>query len=130
MYNYISFGLDAKFCYQFNKLREKKKWLFFSQGFNKFIYFALGLVDLFNKGSSPIDSTVKVSVDGHDLCYQGQLYNIILLNILHWGGGITKQWNKKHGYQEQKYDDGKLEVLGVTHPLRLGLIQIGLRKMK
>lgn len=91
MYNYIGIGLDGKICKDFHEIREKYPQLFFSQFSNKIIYTQMGAADLFKSSKIRLHQLIEIKVDGVKVNID-DIENVILLNIFHWGGGVTNLW--------------------------------------
>ena len=93
IYNYLGMGLDAKFCKHFHDLREKYPQLFFSQFSNKIIYSQIGTLDLFgpNPKGPHFSKLFDMEIDGK-LISITDMENLIVLNIDHWGGGVSELW--------------------------------------
>jgi hypothetical protein len=124
----LGIGLDAKICKHFHHLREKYPQLFFSQFSNKLIYTQIGSLDIFGEKDKALRlSTIfDVWVDGKQVGIE-DIENLIILNIDHWGGGVTGLWNNKSGeVSEQSFSDGMLEVIGLSDVLHMGQVQVGM----
>lgn len=100
IYNYAGIGLDAKICKDFHEMREKHPELFFSQFSNKLIYTQMGLNDVLAGNNLHLSEMLTVKVDGNELLLEG-FENVVFLNILHWGGGVTNLW--KETVQNNKF---------------------------
>lgn len=51
---------------------------------------------------------------------------MILLNIFHWGGGVTNLWQQTQDFTKQSYSDGKLEIIGLSDVVHMGQVQVGM----
>jgi hypothetical protein len=49
-----------------------------------------------------------------------------LLNIFHWGGGVTNLWEAAKPFVKQSYSDGIMEVIGFNDVIHMGKVQIGI----
>ena len=127
LYNYLGVGLDARICKDFHDIREKYPKLFFSQFSNKLIYTQMGAVDLFkaSKSNQPLSKLVEMRIDGKLIPLE-DIENIILLNIRHWGGGVTGLWDQNNEFQKQSYSDGLIEVIGLSDVIHMGQVQMGM----
>ena len=67
-----------------------------------------------------------MEIDGVDVCIEGY-QNLIILNIDHWGGGVTELWKTKNSqFRKDSYSDGMLEVIGLSDVLHMGQVQVGM----
>lgn len=54
---------------------------------------------------------------------------MIILNIDHWGGGVTGLWNQANSrerFDRNSHCDGMLEVIGLSDVLHMGQVQVGM----
>ena len=54
---------------------------------------------------------------------------MIILNIDHWGGGVTGLWNQTNSrerFDRNSHCDGMLEVIGLSDVLHMGQVQVGM----
>ena len=54
---------------------------------------------------------------------------MIVLNIDHWGGGVTGLWNQvnsREKFDRNSHCDGMLEVIGLSDVLHMGQVQVGM----
>ena len=123
MYNYIGIGLDANICKDFHETREKYPQLFFSQFSNKLIYTQMGAMDLFQTAKTPLHKLINLKVDGKEVSLD-DIENLIILNIMHWGGGVTDLWKENEEFKKQSFSDGIIEVIGLSDILHMGQVQI------
>eukprot|EP00939_MAST-03C_sp_MAST-3C-sp1_P000163 g163.t1 len=100
MNNYMGFGCGAQVSLNFHRRRERCKWLFQNQIFNKFIYGMIGgaqvikhVLDRFiASDDETFSNSIKIRCDGRlvDLTgYEG----IIIMNIPFYGGGMN-MWDR------------------------------------
>lgn len=66
----------------------------------------MGAVDML-KASRPLQEIIEVRIDGKAISLD-DIDNVILLNIKHWGGGVTNLWDANKNYKKQSYCDGLL----------------------
>jgi diacylglycerol kinase (ATP) len=128
VYNYIGIGLDAKICRHFHHLREKYPQLFFSQFSNKLIYTQIGSLDIFGQRDRMLhlSKNFDMTIDGQPVSVE-HYENLVLLNIHHWGGGVTDLWKSKtNGFAKDSFSDGLLEVIGLSDILHMGQVQVGM----
>lgn len=85
----------------------------------------MGAVDLFTASKIPLNKLIEVKVDGK-LINIDDIENVILLNIFHWGGGVTNLWQPNETFVKQSYSDGIMEVIGLSDVLHMGQVQIGM----
>ena len=52
----------------------------------------------------------------------------MVLNIDHWGGGVTGLWktNPQEHFVKDSHSDGMLEIIGLTDILHMGQVQVGM----
>jgi hypothetical protein len=83
----------------------------------------------FLKGNRiPLNELLSFKVDGNELSIE-DYENVILLNIKHWGGGVTGLWKKEQQgkfFEKQSFSDGKIEIIGLTDLIHMGQVQVGL----
>lgn len=93
MNNYIGFGCGAQVSLNFHTRRNKCKWLFQNQYFNKLVYALIGGHQVLkhvvhtNKEES-FSKSIRLSCDGVALDLEG-FEGIIILNIPSYGGGLN-----------------------------------------
>ena len=95
---------------------------------NKFIYFTYGTKDLLEHRCANLHTKVHLELDGIPQQLP-ELESIVLMNIPSWGGGVTLSIpTDYHRNYEQKFDDGLIEVFGLTSSFHIGQVMIGLSK--
>lgn len=52
----------------------------------------MGAVDLFSGNKMPLSKLITLKVDSKPVPVEG-IENIIAMNIMHWGGGVTNLWD-------------------------------------
>ncbi len=85
----------------------------------------MGVGDLFTSSRVPLCKLIEIKVDGKEINIE-DIENVILLNIFHWGGGVTNLWHSNESFSKQSYSDGVLEIIGLSDVLHMGQVQIGM----
>ena len=94
MINYIGFGCGAQVSLNFHTKRERWKWLFQNQLFNKAIYAMIGGFQVIKQALHRIQrkdefpKSIKMTCDGREVNLDGY-EGIIILNIPYYGGGMN-----------------------------------------
>lgn len=96
MNNYVGFGCGAQVSLNFHTRRERCKWLFQSQLFNKFIYALIGgsqviqhaLRRFLANDKDVFPRSIRLVCDGRPINLDGY-EGIIILNIPYYGGGMN-----------------------------------------
>eukprot|EP00940_MAST-03C_sp_MAST-3C-sp2_P002050 g2050.t1 len=98
MNNYIGFGCGAQVSLNFHRRRERCKWLFQNQIFNKLVYGLIGggqvikhVVDRLTTAET-LENSIEIKCDGRSVSlkdYEG----IIIMNIAYYGGGMN-MWDR------------------------------------
>ncbi len=65
----------------------------------------MGAADLFTASKIPLCKLIEVKVNGKIVNIE-DIENVILLNIFHWGGGVTNLWEATGDFVKQSYSDG------------------------
>ncbi|XP_024396907.1 diacylglycerol kinase 3 isoform X2 [Physcomitrium patens] len=133
-FNYFSVGMDAQVAYDFHHLRDEKPWLARTRAANKLIYSGFGCTQGWfctacstDSGASGLSSILKLSGrkrgassgDWQEIHLPSNIRAIVICNIQSYAGGRIP-WGKpsaeirqKEGLEEQRCDDGLLEVMGL-----------------
>lgn len=88
----------------------------------------MGAADMFTASKIPLSQLIEVRVDGQVINIE-DIENVILLNIFHWGGGVTGLWDTgtgSGGWSKQSFSDGLLEVIGLSDVVHMGQVQVGM----
>lgn len=95
--------------------------MFYSNTFiNKFIYFTYGTKDLWERRCKHMNTKIHLEIEGN-VIQLPELESIVFLNISSWGGGVKM-------VQKNRFDDCKIEVLGLTSTFHIGQVMLGLSK--
>ena len=124
--NYASFGCDAFVTSQFAQLRESLPALCSSRLGNKVLY-TLGGTGAFFQEHVPLDKVCKLKVDGARVAIPPDVYGLMILNISSYAAGANL-WGSfsESKFDEQRMDDGLIEVVGVSGTFHLGSSAVGL----
>lgn len=108
-------------------MRDKYPKLFFSQFSNKLIYTQIGSLDIFKTKDCNLrlDDIFLLEIDGRPTPID-EFENLVLLNIDHWGGGVTDLWKAGGKFKKAAFGDGQLEVIGLTDVLHMAQVQVGM----
>eukprot|EP00123_Amoebidium_parasiticum_P011397 comp20688_c0_seq1/m.26928 comp20688_c0_seq1/g.26928 ORF comp20688_c0_seq1/g.26928 comp20688_c0_seq1/m.26928 type:complete len:746 (-) comp20688_c0_seq1:686-2923(-) len=127
--NYFSFGADANTVLSFHLARENKPGRFNSRWGNKLFYGVEGGKQmLFKNDCKDFYKHVTLTCDNTDftkVLSENKLQGIVFLNISSYAGG-TNPWGWKQGERPQAFDDGLIEVLGVSSVYQLAKQQVGI----
>ncbi|XP_055877944.1 diacylglycerol kinase epsilon-like isoform X1 [Biomphalaria glabrata] len=126
MNNYLSFGVDALVTLNFHRQRESWPAVFTHRLINKVCYFTYGTKDVLERECKDLHKKLKVELDGREIELP-ELEGVVVLNISSWGGGC-QPWgnNLEPNMTEPRYDDGKLEVMGLFSSFHIAQLQVGL----
>ncbi|CAD7697462.1 unnamed protein product [Ostreobium quekettii] len=136
-WNYISVGVDAESAYRFHHLRNTKPYLASTRMLNQMWYGICG----FRAGwfCCPPGVKNKVSIEimkenntWTDLELPSSVKALILLNLQSYGGGRnifgTKLGRKdKENFQQPKFNDGLIEVVGLGHGVHTAFVLTNVR---
>ncbi|CAL1543259.1 unnamed protein product [Lymnaea stagnalis] len=126
MNNYLSVGVDALVTLNFHKQRESWPAFFAHRFINKFCYFTYGTKDVLERECKDLHKKLKLELDNKEVILP-ELEGIVVLNISSWGGGCQPWGNSQEsGMSQPRYDDGKLEVMGLFSSFHIAQLQIGL----
>ncbi|KAH9495777.1 hypothetical protein Btru_013297 [Bulinus truncatus] len=126
MNNYLSVGVDALVTLNFHRQRESWPAVFAHRLINKVCYFTYGTKDVLERECKDLHKKLKLELDGQEIQLP-ELEGVVVLNIASWGGGCQPWGN----YQDSsmtapRYDDGKLEVMGLFSSFHIAQLQVGL----
>lgn len=85
----------------------------------------MGAADLFTASKIPLCKLIEIKVNGQKINIE-DIENVILLNIFHWGGGVTNLWEANGNFTKQSYSDGLLEIIGLSDVVHMGQVQVGM----
>jgi diacylglycerol kinase (ATP) len=127
MNNYLGIGLDAEIALDFHHAREENPEKFNSRFHNKTVYLQLGVQKtLIRDTLADLTANISMTVDGKELNLPVGLKGVVLLNIQSWGAG-SEPWGtssqSEDGFVKNSYDDGILEIMGLSGPMHLGQIK-------
>ncbi|KAG0610421.1 hypothetical protein M758_7G063800 [Ceratodon purpureus] len=131
-FNYFSVGMDAQVAYGFHHLRDAKPWLARGRTANQMIYSSFGCTQGWfctacsvaprARGVSNILKLLvkkRGSKDWEDIHLPSNIRAVVICNLKSYAGG-RNPWGKpssgrreKEGFEEQRCDDGVLEVMGL-----------------
>ncbi|KAK2714122.1 hypothetical protein QYM36_008642, partial [Artemia franciscana] len=121
--NYFSIGVDALITLNFHRARQSSMYPFKSRILNKILYLTYGTKDVIEHSCDGLEKKVALHLDGVHIQLP-EIESIVLLNIECWGGG-AKPW-KLGNFEEASYNDGKIEVFGITSSFHIAQMQVGL----
>ncbi|KAF5833126.1 ATP-NAD kinase-like domain-containing protein [Dunaliella salina] len=134
-WNYLSIGLDAKAAYGFHQLREAHPALTAGRISNQWWYSWFSCTSGWFCGAKPITHKAKLSIipaDGtswQDVKIRDDIRAIVLLNLQSYAGGrqlwgatpLTRN-DLNRGLKEPSYNDGLVEVVGLTNGYHTGMV--------
>lgn len=85
----------------------------------------MGAADLFTASKVPLCELIELRVNGKLINIE-DIENVILLNIFHWGGGVTNLWQSTTEFSSQSFSDGQLEIVGLSDVVHMGQVQVGM----
>lgn len=127
MNNYASLGVDALVTLNFHKQRENWPSFFTNRIINKLTYFTFGTKDVLERECKDLHLRLEVELDGQQITLPS-LEGLVVLNISSWGGGCRPWQVGKDGemYGPAWYDDGLLEVMGLSSAFHIAQLQVGM----
>ncbi|XP_052740182.1 diacylglycerol kinase epsilon [Bicyclus anynana] len=126
-YNYASIGVDAQVALDFHRARATFLYRYTSQYLNYLTYALLGVGRVLDAGTSGgLERRLRVRAGERELSLP-PLQALVALNIPSWGAGVDL-WSlgSEDEVQEQRMDDGKLEVVGISSSFQIARLQVGL----
>jgi len=127
---YFGMGVDAEVALMFHEMREANPSMFKNRTTNKGIYTTLG-VKAMVKGHDSLNQILNVELDGQPFQLPKKLQGFLVLNLPSWGGGKDPWGTTKKGkFRDPCIDDRKVEVVGFSGVMHMGLIQSGMGKGK
>ena len=145
MNNYLGVGVDATITMAFHRMRTANPSLFsFHRLVNKVVYMVLGAKHTFKRAEPDhlnLPARLRVFVDDKLVPLPPKLAGLVVLNLPSFAGGMNlwQRMRKKLSSPSlaslvndrgeelgpQSFNDGKLEVVGLTSPLTIGLAGVG-----
>ncbi|KAG0558393.1 hypothetical protein KC19_10G024800 [Ceratodon purpureus] len=133
-FNYFSVGMDAQVAYGFHHLRDEKPWLARSRKANEMIYSTFGCTQgwfctacSMAPRARAVSNIMKLSVrkrgntsdDWEEIHVPSNIRALVICNLKSYAGGHnpwgkpSSSKRKKEGLEEQRPDDGLLEIMGL-----------------
>lgn len=111
MMNYFNIGYDSQVAHGFHTLRVSNPSLFKSRVINKcwYLYYAF---QNFWSGSHDLDSSASLKIDGQEVAIPQGTKTLVILNFVCYQAGVDI-WGQKEEENDQKIDDGQIEVIGI-----------------
>jgi diacylglycerol kinase (ATP) len=127
MNNYFGIGIDGAVSIAFDDMRHKLPGLFFHKLMNKLWYALIGIRTFLFGRNKDLSKTTKIVCDGKNVVIPSGVKGILVVNINSYAGG-TNLWTMPKPWDQQKMNDGIVEVVAFYGLPHLGQIKAGLSK--
>jgi len=127
MNNYFGIGIDGAVSIAFDHMRHKLPGLFFHKLMNKLWYALIGIRTFLFGRNKDLSKTTKITCDGKNVVIPSGVKGILVVNINSYAGG-TNLWTMPKPWEQQKMNDGVVEVVAFNGLAHLGQIKTGLAK--
>jgi len=127
MNNYFGIGIDGAVSIAFDHMRKQLPGLFIHKIINKVWYALLGIRTFLFGRNKDLSKTTKIICDGKSVALPNGIKGILIVNINSYAGG-TKLWTMSKPWEQQKMNDGIVEIVGFTGLPHLGQVKAGLAK--
>jgi len=124
MFCYASFGYDAGIALKWEISRQKNPDRFTSQAINNWHYVVYGFQEYLSPSIENISEFIRVEIDNKLIELPAQTKSLKIININSAASGVNF-WGTGPGGNEQRADDGLLEVCATTGVSNLLAIHCG-----